>query len=60
MATAPILIISTPPAAAEHGQCVSAGSRPFAISDYWALTKLEVNLLIVADGNIGSMEPQLI
>ena len=46
MATEPILIISTPPAAAVNHQGTRAVSRHAAVSDYWALTKPEVNFLI--------------
>ncbi|HEY6767710.1 MAG TPA: protoheme IX farnesyltransferase, partial [Candidatus Sulfotelmatobacter sp.] len=46
MATEPILIISTPPAGTGNHRRPSAVSRPAAISDYWALTKPEVNFLI--------------
>jgi heme O synthase-like polyprenyltransferase len=42
-----LLIISIPPTAAGNHRRHSAISRPGAISDYWALTKPEVNFLIV-------------
>jgi protoheme IX farnesyltransferase len=44
VAARPILIISNPPAAA--GKPQRAVSRYAAVSDYWALTKPEVNVLI--------------
>jgi hypothetical protein len=47
MATDSIPIISIPPTAAGNHRRHSAISRPGAISDYWALTKPEVNFLIV-------------
>ena len=46
MATKPIVTISTPPAAAGNHQRTPAVSRYAAVSDYWALTKPEVNFLI--------------
>jgi protoheme IX farnesyltransferase len=46
VATEPILIISTPPAAAGNHRPPLAVSSLSAISDYWALTKPEVNFLI--------------
>ena len=49
MATEPILIISVSsvsPAAVVSNQGTPTVSRPAAISDYWALTKPEVNFLI--------------
>ena len=46
MATEPILIISTQPPTALNRQEGSAVSRHAAVSDYWALTKPEVNFLI--------------
>jgi heme O synthase-like polyprenyltransferase len=44
VAARPILIISNPPAAT--GKPQRAVSRYAAVSDYWALTKPEVNVLI--------------
>src|ERR1700722_6237932 len=44
--TEAILIIGTPPAGTGNHRRPSAVSRPAAISDYWALTKPEVNFLI--------------
>ena len=46
MATKPILIISTPPTATGNHRRPFAVNRLAAISDYWALTKPEVNFLI--------------
>lgn len=46
MATKPIVTISSPPAAAGNHQRTPAVSRYAAVSDYWALTKREVNFLI--------------
>src|ERR1700757_4209281 len=46
VATKPIFIIAAPPAAEERYRSASAVGRPVAISDYWTLTKPEVNLLI--------------
>ncbi len=46
MATEPILIISIQPPTALNRQEGSAVSRHAAVSDYWALTKPEVNFLI--------------
>src|SRR5207302_11216813 len=49
VATEPILIISVSsvsPAAVVSNQGTPTVSRPAAISDYWALTKPEVNFLI--------------
>ncbi len=48
MATEPILIIGTPPAAAVNAQPPLAVRTYAAVSDYWALTKPEVNFLIAA------------
>jgi len=44
--TEPILIIRTPPAAAVNIQQTLAVRARAAVSDYWALTKPEVNFLI--------------
>ncbi len=46
MATKPILVIRTLPTAPGNPQRASALSRLAEISDYWALTKPEVNFLI--------------
>ena len=46
MATKSILIISAPPAAATNHQEVSAVAEHGTASDYWTLTKPEVNFLI--------------
>ena len=46
MASESILIISAPPATAVNGQPHLAVRRHAAVSDYWALTKPEVNFLI--------------
>ncbi len=46
MATKPILIVSTAPTATGNHRRPFAVNRLAAISDYWALTKPEVNFLI--------------
>ncbi len=46
VATKPFFIITASPAAGKRYGCASAVGSPVAISDYWALTKPEVNLLI--------------
>ena len=49
----PVLLINGPPAAAIDCQCPSDIGRHFSLSDYWALTKPEVNFLIVIATFVG-------
>jgi protoheme IX farnesyltransferase len=49
----PVLLINGPPAAAIDCHCPSDIGRHFSLSDYWALTKPEVNFLIVIATFVG-------
>ena len=53
METEPVLLIANPPAVAKNCRRPSGTTKHVLVSDYWALTKPEVNVLIVIATLIG-------